>query len=99
MGAYRDLAVPLDPAHAQRDALRQGIEKPAIFNHSRRSYLYGRFLGEQQGLGRAATTTTNSCYSAEVLGCQLETCHEPKRRRCRPAWCTGSPWLRRPQCR
>ncbi|MEV0374474.1 HD domain-containing protein [Streptomyces sp. NPDC050636] len=27
-----------------------GIEDPAIFNHSMRSYLYGRFLGAQQGL-------------------------------------------------
>lgn len=27
-----------------------GIEDPAIFNHSMRTYLYGRFLGEQQGL-------------------------------------------------
>jgi hypothetical protein len=25
------------------------IEPPAIFNHSMRSYLYGRFLGEEQG--------------------------------------------------
>jgi HD domain-containing protein len=28
----------------------RGIEEPAIFNHSMRTYLYGRFLGEQQGL-------------------------------------------------
>ncbi|WP_431042890.1 HD domain-containing protein [Streptomyces sp. P1-3] len=28
----------------------KGIEDPAIFNHSMRTYLYGRFLGEQRGL-------------------------------------------------
>ncbi|MFC5748399.1 HD domain-containing protein [Actinomadura rugatobispora] len=38
-----DLAV-----RAMRHARR--IEDPAIFNHSMRTYLYGRFLGEQEGL-------------------------------------------------
>ncbi|MFD8866409.1 HD domain-containing protein [Streptomyces sp. NPDC059590] len=28
----------------------RGIEAPAIFNHSLRTYLYGRFLGECRGL-------------------------------------------------
>lgn len=28
----------------------QDIEDPAIFNHSMRTYLYGRWLGEQQDL-------------------------------------------------
>jgi hypothetical protein len=38
-----DLA--LKTLHHARD-----IEDPAIFNHSMRTYLYARFLGEQQGL-------------------------------------------------
>ncbi|GAA3140218.1 hypothetical protein GCM10010466_34120 [Planomonospora alba] len=43
------------------------IEDPAIFNHSMRSYLYGRFIGEQQGLRPDAD------YDDELLflGCVL----------------------------
>lgn len=47
---YRELPFPL--TDLTRNAIRfaRGIEDPAIFNHSMRTYLYGRFLGGQRGL-------------------------------------------------
>jgi hypothetical protein len=50
MDAYGDLPFPRttlaeDAARFAREAI-----PPPIFNHSMRTYLYGRFLGEQQGL-------------------------------------------------
>ncbi|MFV2117147.1 HD domain-containing protein [Streptomyces sp. Act-28] len=50
MDAYDALVFPrTDVALNTLDFVR-GIEDPAIFNHSLRTYLYGRFLGERQGL-------------------------------------------------
>ncbi|MEV0701894.1 HD domain-containing protein [Saccharopolyspora sp. NPDC050389] len=47
---YSELPFPqTDLAHSAIRFVR-GIEDPAIFNHSMRTYLYGRFLGEQRGL-------------------------------------------------
>lgn len=47
---YADLLFPRTDLALSAMRYVQGIEDPAIFNHSMRSYLYGRFLGEQQGL-------------------------------------------------
>ncbi len=50
MDAYDGL--PFPRTEVAQNAIRfvEGIEDPAIYNHSMRTYLYGRFLGEQQGL-------------------------------------------------
>ena len=50
MDTYGDL--PFPRTGLALDALRpaRDTEAPAIFNHSMRTYLYGRFLGEQRGL-------------------------------------------------
>jgi hypothetical protein len=50
MGDYRDL--PFPRTELAMDAMRftRSITPPAIFNHSMRTYLYGRFLGEARGL-------------------------------------------------
>ncbi|GAA2919717.1 MULTISPECIES: HD domain-containing protein [Streptomyces] len=47
---YGDLPFPRTDLAFKAVRYVKGIEDPAIFNHSMRSYLYGRFLGEQQGL-------------------------------------------------
>ncbi|MGA5559533.1 HD domain-containing protein [Streptomyces lavendulocolor] len=48
----------------------QALLSPAIFNHSLRTYLYGRFLGERQGL------QPDRDYDDELLflGCVLHDC-------------------------
>ncbi|MET8680879.1 HD domain-containing protein [Streptomyces sp. NPDC004647] len=48
--AYRELPFPRTDMALKAVRYVKGIEALAIFNHSMRSYLYGRFLGEQQGL-------------------------------------------------
>ncbi|MEU7900411.1 HD domain-containing protein [Nonomuraea sp. NPDC049152] len=50
MDAYDGLPFPW--SGLTLDAMRyvRSIEEPAIFNHSMRTYLYGRFIGESQGL-------------------------------------------------
>ncbi|MFF8783966.1 HD domain-containing protein [Streptomyces sp. NPDC015125] len=48
--AYAELHFPRTGVALSAMRFVNGIEDPAIFNHSMRSYLYGRFLGEQQGL-------------------------------------------------
>ncbi|WP_207954183.1 HD domain-containing protein [Saccharopolyspora elongata] len=47
---YGELPFPRTDMALKAVRFVKGIETPAIFNHSMRSYLYGRFLGEQQGL-------------------------------------------------
>jgi hypothetical protein len=50
MDAYRGLPFPSTRLALEATRLAQSIEAPAIFNHSMRTYLYGRFVGEQQGM-------------------------------------------------
>ncbi|MFG2196966.1 damage-inducible protein [Streptomyces sp. NPDC048639] len=47
---YAELPFPRTDMALSAMTFVQGIEEPAIFNHSLRTYLYGRFLGEQQDL-------------------------------------------------
>ncbi|MBA4860356.1 HD domain-containing protein [Streptomyces sp. PSKA54] len=65
--AYRELPFPGTDMALKTVHYVKGIEEPAIFNHSMRSYLYGRFLGEQQGL------QPDGDYDDELLflGCLL----------------------------
>ncbi|WP_101787837.1 HD domain-containing protein [Nonomuraea indica] len=50
MDAYGDLPFPWTSLTLKAMRLARSIEHPAVFNHSMRTYLYGRFLGERQGL-------------------------------------------------
>ncbi|MGV9305879.1 HD domain-containing protein [Nonomuraea sp. NPDC003727] len=50
MDTYGDLPFPRTEPALKAMRFARDIEEPAIFNHSMRTYLYGRFLGEQQGL-------------------------------------------------
>ncbi|MFY7065039.1 HD domain-containing protein [Nocardiopsis changdeensis] len=50
MDTYGDLPFPRTGLALDALRLARDTESPAIFNHSMRSYLYGRFLGERQGL-------------------------------------------------
>lgn len=50
MDAYDALPFPHTDVALSTLHFVKGIEDPAVFNHSLRSYLYGRFLGERQGL-------------------------------------------------
>ncbi|MFG3440267.1 HD domain-containing protein [Nonomuraea sp. NPDC047897] len=50
MDAYGDLPFPWTTLTLKAMRLARSMEHPAIFNHSMRTYLYGRFLGEHQGL-------------------------------------------------
>jgi hypothetical protein len=47
---YRDLPFPRTELAVEAMRFTQRITQPAIFNHSMRTYLYARFLGEAQGL-------------------------------------------------
>lgn len=50
MDAYGDLPFPRTDLAITAMRFARDIEGPAIFNHSMRTYLYGRFVGEQRGL-------------------------------------------------
>ncbi len=50
MSAYDDLPLPRTDLALSAMRLARDIEHPAIFNHSMRTYLFGRSIGEQQGL-------------------------------------------------
>ena len=50
MDDYRDLPFPRTDLAVNAMRFTRSITEPAIFNHSMRSYLYGRFLGEARGL-------------------------------------------------
>jgi HD domain len=50
MDEYGDLPFPRTELAVSAMQFARGIEEPAIFNHSMRTYLFGRFLGEQEGL-------------------------------------------------
>lgn len=50
MDDYADLPFPRTDLAAAATRFAREIEEPAVFNHSMRSYLYGRFLGERRGL-------------------------------------------------
>ncbi|MBG0822632.1 HD domain-containing protein [Planomonospora sp. ID91781] len=50
MESYGDLPFPRTDLALNAMRFARGIEDPAIFNHSMRTYLYGRFIGEEQGL-------------------------------------------------
>jgi hypothetical protein len=50
MDDYRDLPFPRTELAVNAMRFTRSITEPAIFNHSMRSYLYGRFLGEARGL-------------------------------------------------
>jgi HD-GYP domain-containing protein (c-di-GMP phosphodiesterase class II) len=64
---YQELPFPRTELAGNAIRFARGIEEPAIFNHSMRTYLYGRFLGEQQGL------RPDDNYDDELLflGCVL----------------------------
>jgi hypothetical protein len=64
---YRELGFPRTDLSAEAMRFVRGITEPAIFNHSMRTYLYGRFLGEAQGL------SPDRDYDDELLflGCVL----------------------------
>ncbi|CAL9488119.1 hypothetical protein SUDANB121_03195 [Nocardiopsis dassonvillei] len=50
MDTYGDLPFPRTGLALDALRLARETEAPAIFNHSMRTYLYGRFLGEHRGL-------------------------------------------------
>jgi hypothetical protein len=50
MDDHRDLPFPQTELAADAMRFARSITEPAIFNHSMRTYLYGRFLGEAPGL-------------------------------------------------
>jgi HD domain-containing protein len=50
MDGYQDLPFPRTELAVNAMHFTRSITEPAIFNHSMRTYLYGRFLGEAQGL-------------------------------------------------
>jgi hypothetical protein len=50
MDDYRELGFPQTDLAVEAMGFVRGITQAAIFNHSMRTYLYGRFLGEAQGL-------------------------------------------------
>jgi HD domain len=50
MDDYRDLPFPRTELAVNAMRFTRSITQPAIFNHSMRTYLYGRFLGDAQGL-------------------------------------------------
>nr|BFE78003.1 hypothetical protein GCM10020093_006040 [Planobispora longispora] len=50
MDAYPDLPFPRTDLALSAMRFARDIEDPAIFNHSMRTYLFGRCIGEQQGL-------------------------------------------------
>jgi NAD(P)-dependent dehydrogenase (short-subunit alcohol dehydrogenase family) len=50
MDDYRDLPFPRTELAVAAMRFTRSITEPAIFNHSMRTYLYGRFLGEARGL-------------------------------------------------
>jgi hypothetical protein len=50
MDEYGDLPFPRTELAARATRFARDSTQPAIFNHSMRSYLYARFLGEQHGL-------------------------------------------------
>ncbi|GAB2880903.1 HD domain-containing protein [Streptomyces mayteni] len=47
---FGDLPIPRTAPARAAARFARSIEHPALFHHSVRSYLYGRFLGERQGL-------------------------------------------------
>ncbi|MCP2259822.1 HD domain-containing protein [Streptoalloteichus tenebrarius] len=47
---YHRLPIPRTETALRTMRHVRDVEAPAIFNHSMRTYLYGRFLGEHQGL-------------------------------------------------
>jgi HD domain-containing protein len=50
MDDYRELGFPRTDLAVEAMRFVRAITEPAIFNHSMRTYLYGCFLGEAQGL-------------------------------------------------
>ena len=50
MNEFGDLPIPRTELAGAAMRFARAIEEPAIFNHSMRTYLYGRFLGEHKGL-------------------------------------------------
>lgn len=64
---YRDLPFPRTELAEKARRFAERIEDRAIYNHSMRSYLYGRFAGEQKGLAPGRD------YDDELLflGCVL----------------------------
>ncbi|WP_049565023.1 HD domain-containing protein [Nonomuraea sp. SBT364] len=50
MDAYGNLPFPWTALTLDAVRFARDLEEPAIFNHSMRAYLYGRFLGDRQGL-------------------------------------------------
>ncbi|MFC4056709.1 HD domain-containing protein [Planomonospora corallina] len=50
MDPYRDLPLPRTPLALEAIRFARSVEDVSIFNHSMRTYLYGRLLGEQRGL-------------------------------------------------
>jgi hypothetical protein len=50
MDDHRDLPFPRTALAVDAMRFTRSITEPAIFNHSMRTYLYGRFLGEARGM-------------------------------------------------
>lgn len=50
MDSYGELPFPRTELAEAATRFAQRIEEPAVFNHSMRTYLYGRIVGEQRGL-------------------------------------------------
>ncbi|NRQ37329.1 HD domain-containing protein [Nonomuraea sp. NN258] len=50
MDSYDDLPFPGGDLAVAATRFARDLEHPAIFNHSMRTYLYGRFIGTEQGL-------------------------------------------------
>ncbi|MFI6579189.1 HD domain-containing protein [Nocardiopsis sp. NPDC050513] len=67
MSTTDDLNLPDTDLARNATRLARGTESPAVFHHSVRTYLYGRFLGEHQGLRPGHDYDDELLY----LGCVL----------------------------
>jgi HD domain len=67
MDEYGDLPFPRTELAVSATRFARDSTQPAIFNHSMRSYLYARFLGEQRGLRPGRDYDDELLY----LGCLL----------------------------
>ncbi|WP_116247643.1 HD domain-containing protein [Nocardiopsis sp. FIRDI 009] len=67
MPEYDDLGLPDTDLALSATRFARDAEHPAVFNHSVRTYLYGRFLGEHRGLRPGHDYDDELLY----LGCVL----------------------------
>lgn len=67
MDDYDDLPFPRTELATAVVRFAERIEQPAVFNHSMRTYLYGRFVGEQKGMRPGDDYDDELLFAACVL--------------------------------